>query len=136
MYRLSPLSRAKPCRRLLSAISLVAAVSGCTLPLRPAPEAHGGAASSSGIQLDAALGAFLADAPVGAALALTDSPWGSNVEILVEDAYLSASGRECRKLKVLRAGAGGSSREVACQNAQGWGARRLITEVSTGGAQR
>lgn len=136
MHRVSSLSTARPVRRFLIALALVAAVGGCALPLRPTPDASGSVGNPSGIELDAALGAFLAQAPVGAVLAVADSPWGSNVEILVEDAYLAASGRECRKFKVLRTGAVGSSREVACQNAQGWNARRLITEVTVGGAQR
>lgn len=123
-------------RRLGLVLCLAAMLGGCTLPIRPVSESSGVVVGEgAGVQLDAALGGFLSQAPVGAVYSLADSPWGSQVEVIVEDAYLAASGRECRKLKVLRAGAGGESRELACQNARGWDARRLVTEVVTG-AQR
>ncbi|MDX9886288.1 DVU3141 family protein [Thauera sp.] len=126
-------------RRLLLALTLGATLGGCAAlqPMFPATAAPGViSGSQSGTPLDAALGTFLAQAPEGSVLAVAASPWGSHVEVTAQEAYLSASGRECRKLRVARAGAGHTSAELACNTAQGWQTHRLVTEVIAVGAQR
>lgn len=127
---------------LLILSCLVLGLGGCALTQPFATKSAGVLAeSSAGQPLDAALAAFLAQAPVGAVQVAADSPWGSQAEITVEDRYLAASGRDCRRLRVASAGAGAPIRAIACQSAQGWDARRLVIDAgaaagATAGATR
>lgn len=97
----------------------------------------GGTVSGArGTALDENLNGFLAQAPAGAVVSLAESPWGANVEITADAPYFAASGRECRKLTILRAN--DSTRQVvACETPDGWQSGRLVTEATanTGSAR-
>ncbi|NWN83360.1 MAG: hypothetical protein HLX48_10305 [Halomonas sp.] len=122
--------------RWLAAGSLLAALSGCVLPNAQQGPGSGVVISQgqSGTPLDANLSGFLEQAPPGAVTDLPTSPWGPNVVVSAEAPYPAASGRICRHVRVDTAH-GPVSPQVACKGAQGWEARRLVTEVRTGGAR-
>lgn len=68
---------------------------------------------------------FLSQSPSGGVFYADDSPWGSNVEIIADAPYLAASGRECRKLRVVL-GSGTASTALACATPNGWASQRVL----------
>lgn len=88
-----------------------------------------------GQALDENLNGFLTQAPGGAVITLVESPWGRDVEVVADEPYHSASGRECRRLSVTSASAG-PQQAVACETAQGWETQRLVTEMLSTGSTR
>ncbi|GHE20576.1 hypothetical protein GCM10017767_10970 [Halomonas urumqiensis] len=113
------------------------ALTGCAAQSGMSDLSAGGTVSGApGTALDENLNGFLAQAPAGAVVNLAESPWGANVEVIADAPYFSASGRECRKLRIVTANA--SNRQaVACETAEGWQARRLVTDATatTGSAR-
>jgi hypothetical protein len=92
------------------------------------PPAGGTVQGAQGTPLDENLNGFLAQAPAGAVISLAESPWGAGVEVIADEPYHAASGRECRQLRVM-ASDGATRQAVACQAADGgWEARRLVTD--------
>lgn len=47
---------------------------------------------------------FLASAPAGASVFLTESPWGPRVTVIARRSYFAASGRTCRNLTIAQKG--------------------------------
>ncbi|WP_416137650.1 DVU3141 family protein [Halomonas sp. HK25] len=90
---------------------------------------------AQGHALDENLNGFLAQAPAGAVISVAESHWGPNVEVIADESYFSASGRECRQLRVM-ASSGATHQAVACETASGWESRRLITDSSSTGGNR
>lgn len=80
---------------------------------------------------DENLNGFLAQAPAGAVLDLARSPWGDNVEIVADAPYLAASGRECRKLRVIQTGSGSARSALTCATPNGWVNQRAITQTGS-----
>lgn len=108
------------------------ALAGCAAPgAQPGGVAH----STQGDALDENLNGFLAQAPAGAVISLAESPWGENVEVIADEGYFSASGRECRKLQIM-SGSDSVRQAVACETSDGWESRRLVTESTTAGRIR
>lgn len=119
-----------------AALGLIAmlglALAGCAAPgAQPGGVAH----TTQGDALDENLNGFLAQSPAGAVISLDESPWGENVEVIADERYFSASGRECRQLQVM-SGSDSVRRAVACETDSGWESRRLITESTTAGRIR
>ncbi|MDT0500423.1 MULTISPECIES: DVU3141 family protein [unclassified Halomonas] len=122
-------------KRWLIAMSLLAALSGCALQPGSGQLMAGGAVhGSQGKPLDANLSGFLEQAPPGAVTELPQSPWGPGAVVLAEAPYAAASGRVCRQLRV-ETSRGVVTPQVACESATGWEAKRLVTEVRSGGAR-
>lgn len=126
--------------RLLAVLLAAGVLGGCSMLSAVSPLAAQDAGLVAGEQagrvLEPAFAAFLAQAPQGSILALAESPWGSQVEVTAGEAYLAASGRHCRKLSLMRVAAAQPESAIACQTAQGWEARRLVTQVIPAGGQR
>ncbi|WP_445000698.1 DVU3141 family protein [Halomonas mongoliensis] len=123
--------------RLVAALALVTALVGCAVQPAGGPSSGAGVvAGQPGTPLDDNLSGFLAQAPAGAVLSLAQSPWGNQVEVIAEETYLAASGRECRRLQVMRTDASQVTHALACATSQGWETRRLITEEQARGGRR
>ena len=75
---------------------------------------------------------FLSKAPAGAVLSLTQSPWGDDVEIVTDAAYLAASGRECRKLQVIGVASNTARPALVCKTPNGWANQRVVAQTSQG----
>ncbi|MGM1053159.1 MAG: DVU3141 family protein [Pseudomonadota bacterium] len=124
-----------------SALGLLAmaglALAGCASQGGMSGSQPGGTVQGAqGHVLDENLNGFLAQAPAGAAISVAESPWGANVDVIADEPYFAASGRECRKLRVMSA-SGTVRQAVACEAASGWHARRLVTDSqATSGAGR
>jgi len=105
------------------------ALAGCAAPGgQPGPGSV--IQGAKGHALDENLNGFLAQSPAGSVISLAESPWGANVDVVADEPYYAASGRECRKLQVMAA-SGTVRQAVACETASGWESRRLITEAAS-----
>ena len=82
--------------------------------------------------MDNVNGGFLTQAPAGAVLNVPESPWGNNVEVVADDAYLAASGRECRKLTVVAVDANNARSALVCKTPNGWVNQRVVTQTTPG----
>lgn len=114
------------------------ALSGCASPGGIFGPPDGGSVQSApGTALGENLNGFLAQASPGAVVNLAESPWGRDVEVTADAPYFAASGRECRKLRILTAN-GATRQVVACETPEGWQSRRLVTEATanTGSSRR
>lgn len=137
MRKQQPLFMQRQASRLLLALLFSAALGGCVLQ----PAQQGGASgvvmagSAQRQALDENLNGFLSQASAGAIVALDQSPWGNHVEVIAEESYLAASGRECRRLRVLHSDSGQVTQALACEAAQGWEASRLVTEAHARGGR-
>lgn len=118
----------RPRLALVAVLSLVLA--GCAASGGTATQPGGTVRGSQGTALGDDLSGFLARSPAGAVVNLADSPLGENIEVVAEAPYYAASGRECRRLQV-EAADGPSRQVVACESAQGWETRRLVTEATS-----
>ncbi|OAL57514.1 MULTISPECIES: DVU3141 family protein [unclassified Halomonas] len=78
------------------------------------------------------LNGFLAQAPAGGIINVASTPWGNGVEIVADAAYLAASGRECRKLKVVAAGNSNARTALVCKTPDGWVDQRVVIETTEG----
>lgn len=79
---------------------------------------------------DTNLNGFLEQAPAGSVINLAQSPWGAGVDVAAGQAYLAASGRQCRRLQVM----GGQQPQrdaLVCRAANGWVDQRVITESTS-----
>ncbi|MBE0464425.1 DVU3141 family protein [Halomonas sp. AOP43-A1-21] len=125
------LSMARPARMLLVAFS-VAVISGCaTYPNGTQQQAQYVLNNDPAKLLnDDTLNGFLSQAPAGSVINLATSPWGNNVEVVADASYLAASGRECRKLRVVEAGSSARS-ALVCETPNGWVNQRAITQTDT-----
>lgn len=77
------------------------------------------------------LNGFLEQAPAGGVLTLSVSPWGENVDIIADEAYFAASGRACRKLRIV-SGYDTMQKALVCKSANGWVKQRSVTQMSKG----
>jgi len=132
---LSHCSMVSPARMLLAALSLVM-VSGCAS--YPSGAGHQEAQyvlsnDPATLLQDESLNDFLTKAPAGAVLNLPQSPWGDNVEIVADAAYLAASGRECRKLRVVEAGTSATGAALVCKTPNGWVNQRVVAQQTSQG---
>ncbi len=78
------------------------------------------------------LNEFLAQAPAGGIINVANSPWGNGVEIVADAAYLAASGRECRKLKVVATANSNARTALVCKTPNGWVDQRVVIETTEG----
>ncbi|MDN7131944.1 hypothetical protein JNO04_06210 [Halomonas sp. MC140] len=122
-----------PVRMLLAAVS-VAVISGCATSY---PSGSTQQQARYVLNNDAAtllenesLNNFLSQAPASGILNVARSPWGDNVEIVADESYLAASGRECRKLRVIAAG-GSANSALVCATPNGWVNQRVVTQAGT-----
>lgn len=119
---------------LLAALSLVM-VSGCAS--YPSGASHQEAQyvlsnDPATLLQDPNLNDFLSKSPAGAVLNLVQSPWGDNVEIVADAAYLAASGRECRKLQVIGVAGNAARPALVCKTPNGWVNQRVVAQTSQG----
>ncbi|MGO1616282.1 MULTISPECIES: DVU3141 family protein [unclassified Halomonas] len=131
---LSQRSMVSPARMLLAALSLVV-VSGCaTYPSGSSQQEAQYVLNNDPATLlqDESLNGFLSKAPAGAVINVTRSPWGDNVEVVADAAYLAASGRECRKLRVVEAGTNAAGSALVCKTPDGWVNQRVVAQTSQG----
>lgn len=129
----TPASLTRPARMLLAALS-VAVVSGCATNYpsgsQQAPQ-YVLTNDAASLLEDESLNQFLSRAPTSGVINLVRSPWGDNVEVIADSAYLAASGRKCRQLRVVEAG--GSARgALVCETPNGWVNQRLVTQAAEG----
>ncbi|WP_319781498.1 DVU3141 family protein [Oceanisphaera sp. IT1-181] len=69
------------------------------------------------------------NANTASATLLSESPWGSNVEVLADQAYFAASGRPCRQLQISQPN-GNIQHQIACQLPSGdWAITRDPREL-------
>ncbi|MDX1714761.1 DVU3141 family protein [Vreelandella venusta] len=124
----TPFLLTRPARMLLAALS-VAVVSGCaTYPNSTQQQAQYVLNTDSAKLLgDDNLNGFLSQAPAGAVMNLVYSPWGDNVEIIADAPYLAASGRECRRLRVVESGSGAAGTALTCETPNGWVNQRVLS---------
>ncbi|EXJ10619.1 MULTISPECIES: DVU3141 family protein [Nitrincola] len=79
--------------------------------------------------LPADISQYFSDSLQASLIALPTSPWGSNVEIELQDAYFAANGRLCRAFFV-RDISGQASERLACQtSAKQWQEVRPVTRI-------
>lgn len=128
---ISQRSFVSPARMLLAALSVVA-ISGCATNY---PSGSNQQEARYVLNNDAAtllenesLNNFLSQAPASGVLNVARSPWGDNVEIIADESYLAASGRECRKLRVVAAG-GSADSALVCATPNGWVNQRVVTQA-------
>jgi len=108
-------------------------LTGCA-SLSPTPQ-EGGSVVTGGQQgraLDANLSGFLAQSSANAVTTLASSPWGPGVSVRAEAPYHAASGRTCRRLVIQASGINQARQAVACESANGWKSRRLVTQQEGG----
>lgn len=124
----------RPARMLLAALS-VAVVSGCatSYPSGSTQQTAQYVLTNDAATLlgDESLNRFLSQAPASGVHTMARSPWGDNVEIVAEPAYLAASGRKCRQLRVIEA-TGSTRTALVCETPNGWVNQRLVTQVVRG----
>lgn len=131
---LSQRSLVSPARMLLAALSLVV-VSGCaTYPSGSGQQEAQYVLNNDPATLlqDESLNGFLSKAPAGAVINVIRSPWGDNVEVVADAAYLAASGRECRKLRVVEAGTNAVGSALVCKTPNGWVNQRVVAQTTQG----
>lgn len=123
-----------PARMLLAALSVVV-ISGCATnyPSGSSQQEARYVLNTDAAKLlnDESLNSFLSEAPASGILNLARSPWGDNVEIVADESYLAASGRECRKLRVVAAGGGSARTALVCETPNGWVNQRVVTQEVT-----
>lgn len=132
---LSQRSMVSPARMLLAALSLVM-VSGCaSYPSGSSQQEAQYVLNNDPATLlqDESLNDFLTKAPAGAVLNLPQSPWGENVEIVTDAAYLAASGRECRKLQVIGVAGNAARPALVCKTPSGWVNQRVVAQQTSQG---
>ncbi|AQU81861.1 MULTISPECIES: DVU3141 family protein [unclassified Halomonas] len=130
----TPTYVSRPARMLLAALS-VAVVSGCATnyPSGSSQQTAQYVLTNDAATLlgDESLNRFLSQAPASGVHTMARSPWGDNVEIVAESAYLAASGRKCRQLRVIEA-TGSTRTALVCETPNGWVNQRLVTQVVKG----
>lgn len=116
---------------LLFATGLIA---GCVQsPLTQLNTTQGIMSESSGVPASSELTRFLAQASAGSATTLSTSPWGTNVGVVADAPYFSASRRICRHLTVTRQSNRERHAAVACKSGEGaWVTSRLVTALYNG----
>lgn len=86
--------------------------------------------SAKPIQNDT-LNGFLDQTPGNSAVTAAQSPWGNNVEVVAEARYFAASGRECRKLRIVTPSQQ-TRQALVCRGPNGWSEQRLVTQTAEG----
>lgn len=84
--------------------------------------------SAKPIQSDT-LNGFLDQSPGNSAVTAAQSPWGRNAEVVAEARYFAASGRECRKLRIVTASQQ-TRRALVCRGDNSWVEQRLVTQTA------
>ncbi|MBB3230151.1 DVU3141 family protein [Halomonas stenophila] len=136
MPTIAHLLLSRPARCGLAVMGCSLLLSGCAaLGGFPGSKPGGVVDGGQGQTLDENLSGFLAQAPVGAVITLAESPWGRDVEVMADEPYHAASGRECRKLQVISA-SDATRRVVACETEEGWESQRLVTDMLSAGSTR
>ncbi|WNK21166.1 hypothetical protein P1P91_05690 [Halomonas piscis] len=90
--------------RLASVLAAGALLAGCAqVPYDASDGERGYVLSHDGARpiQNATLNGFLDQTPGNSAVTVATSPWGNNVEVVAESRYFAASGRECRKLRIV-----------------------------------
>ncbi|MFG6668561.1 DVU3141 family protein [Halomonas sp. HNIBRBA4712] len=124
---------AAPVRLALTALSLML-LSGCsTYPTSSGTQSPQYVLNNDNAETigNEPLSAFLESAPTGGILSVAASPWGANVEVVADERYLAASGRECRQLQIVSAQAA-TRRALACKTPNGWVNQRVVTQSVEG----
>ncbi|PMR70769.1 hypothetical protein CR158_03110 [Halomonas heilongjiangensis] len=136
MSRIVQLLLRRPARNGVVVLGLAMLLGGCAAPGGFSGSQPGGVVQGGrGQPLDENLSGFLSRSPGGAVITLAESPWGRDVEVVADEPYHAASGRECRRLSIVSASTG-PQQAVACESAQGWETQRLVTEMLSTGSAR
>ncbi|MHC9036399.1 DVU3141 family protein [Cobetia marina] len=121
--------------RLTVVTGLALTITGCATSY---PESTGtGSANLANLtgaaSLPANVSSFLDSAAPGSVIAVSTSPWGSDVEVVAHERYFAASGRSCRELTVSNQ-RDLPSKELACRTSNDgkagegtWVTQRLVT---------
>lgn len=121
-------------RCLLTALSFTV-ISGCAThyPSGSASQQPRYSLSNDGAKpiQDESINGFLDQSPTGGVVSAAKSPWGDNVEVITDESYLAASGRECRRLQIIGAG-GDARRALVCKTDNGWVNQRVVTQTAEG----
>lgn len=130
----TPFYLPRSARMLLAALS-VAMVSGCatSYPSGSSQQTAQYVLTNDGATLleDESFNRFLSQAPASGIHTMARSPWGDNVEIVADAAYLAASGRKCRQLRVMEI-SGSARAALVCETPNGWVNQRLVTQEVEG----
>lgn len=133
LFLLTP-SRRTAALRLGCAMAVGAFLAGCThAPYSTDANAPGyvlGHDSATPIH-NANLNGFLDQAPGNSAVTLSTSPWGKNVDIVAGAGYFAASGRRCRKLRIVTP-AQQTRQALVCRADSGWVEQRVVTQQTPG----
>ncbi|MGO3699101.1 MULTISPECIES: DVU3141 family protein [Halomonas] len=125
----------RPARMLLAVLSM-AVISGCatSYPSGSASQQQRYVLNDDSAKpiLDERVNGFLDQTPAGGVISVANSPWGDNVEIVADESYLAASGRECRRLQVIGM-SGEARRALVCKaSSEEWVNQRVITQTAEG----
>lgn len=125
----------RPARMLLAVLSM-AVISGCatSYPSGSASQEQRYVLNDDSAKpiLDESVNGFLDQTPAGGVISVANSPWGDNVEIVADEPYLAASGRECRRLQVIGM-SGEARRALVCKaSSEEWVNQRVITQTAEG----
>lgn len=125
---------ARPARMLLAALGIVA-ITGCATnyPSGSASQQPRYVLNNDAAKpiLDENINGFLSQAPAGGIVSAATSPWGDNIEIVADEPYMAASGRECRRLQIIAMG-GEAQRALVCKVSEDWVNQRVITQTAEG----
>ncbi|WP_252107359.1 MULTISPECIES: DVU3141 family protein [unclassified Halomonas] len=124
---------AVPVRLVLTALSLLL-LNGCSsYPTSSATQSPQYVLSNDGAKAinDQTINTFLDRSPTGGIMSSASSPWGPNVEIVADERYLAASGRECRRLQIVSSQAA-TRRALVCKTPNGWVEQRVVTQSVEG----
>lgn len=112
--------------------ALIALLSACSANPNPSTysaSTPSGTAPATAVVQNVELNAFLTTAPANGSLYLADSRWGGGIDIIVEQRYFAASGRQCRKA-LLMAPEQIDRSVLLCEVSQGnWAEVRPVTEL-------
>ena len=121
--------------RLTVVTGLALTITGCATSY---PESTGTGSTNlanltGAASLPANVSSFLDSAAPGSVIAVSTSPWGSDVEVVAHERYFAASGRSCRELTVSNQ-RDLPSKELACRTSNDgkagegtWVTQRLVT---------
>lgn len=126
-------SVARPASMLLAVLG-VAMVSGCaSYPSSNTQQQAQYVLNNDPARLleDERLNDFLSQAPASGTINVVRSPWGDNIEIVADESYLAASGRECRKLRIIES-EGSARSALVCETPDGWVNQRVVTQAVEG----
>lgn len=121
-------------KKSLCALPMVVLLAGCAQsPFSSQYGDHGYVLSGDTAKpiQNATLNGFLEKTPGNSVVTAASSPWGNDVEVTAESSYFAASGRECRKLRIVTVSQN-IRQALVCRTDSGWAEQRLVTQTAEG----